>query len=130
MNQRNNCVILVVEDISLIRMGVVDLLVRTGFVVLEAETADEAIRILEADPDIQLVFTDVGMPGTMDGIKLSHYIRNRWPPVELMVTSGKTIVESQLADGAKFFAKPYDESKIIQTIIGTLSEAKEHSRRF
>jgi two-component system, response regulator PdtaR len=121
---QKNCVILVVEDIPLIRMGIVDLLVEAGFQVLEAETADGAIRILEACTDIHLVFTDVGMPGAMDGIKLSHYIRNRWPPVKLILASGKTILdESQLPVGAKFFAKPYDDSIIIQTIIGMLSEA-------
>jgi PleD family two-component response regulator len=70
-----NCVILVVEDIPLIRMGAVDLLVDAGFEVLEAGSPDEAIGILEARPDTHLVFTDVGMAGTMDGIKLSRYTR-------------------------------------------------------
>ena len=120
----DNFVILVVEEMPIIRMGAVDLLSEAGFQVVEAETADEAIRILETRPDIHLVFTDVGMPGVMDGIKLSHYIRNRWPPVKLIVASGRTILdESQLPVGAKFFAKPYDDSIIIQTIIGMLSEA-------
>jgi two-component system, response regulator PdtaR len=117
-------VILVVDDIPLIRMGVADLFVRAGFEALEAESADGAIRILEARRDIHLVFTDVGMPGTMDGIKLAHYIRDRWPPVKLIVASGKSVVEeSQLPWGVKFFSKPYDEGVIIQTILGILSEA-------
>ena len=117
-------VILVVDDIPLIRMGVVDLFVRSGFEALEAENADGAIRILEARRDIHLVFTDVGMPGTMDGIKLAHYIRDRWPPVKLIVASGQTIAEeSQLPVGVKFFAKPYDEGAIIQEIVDMLSEA-------
>ena len=65
------------------------------------------------------------MPGTMDGIKLSHYIRNRWPPVKLIVTSGKTIVdESHLPVGARFFSKPYDESAIVEAMRGMLPKAK------
>jgi two-component system, response regulator PdtaR len=118
-------VVLVVEDSPLIRMGAVDLVTSAGFQALEASEADEAIRILEARPDIHLVFTDVGMPGTMDGIKLSHYIRNRWPPVKLIVTSGKmTIDESHLPVGAKFFPKPYNESALVEAMRGMLPKAK------
>jgi two-component system, response regulator PdtaR len=125
----NKYVILVVEDIPLIRMGAVDLFVNAGFEALEAESADDAIRILESRQDIHLVFTDVGMPGTMDGIKLSHYIRDRWPPVKLIVASGKAIIEeSHLPVGAKFFCKPYDEGAIIQTVMGMLSEANGETR--
>jgi two-component system, response regulator PdtaR len=125
----NKYVILVVEDIPLIRMGAVDLFVNAGFEALEAESADDAIRILESRQDIHLVFTDVGMPGTMDGIKLSHYIRDRWPPVKLIVASGKAIIEeSHLPVGAKFFSKPYDEGAIIQTVMGMLSEANGETR--
>lgn len=110
-------VVLVVEDTSLIRMLAVELLEQAGFETLEAESADEAIRILQRRPDIHLVLTDVHMPGTMDGIKLSHYIRDRWPPVLLVVASGKAIVEeSQLPAGARFFAKPYDGAKLVETI--------------
>ena len=108
-------VVLVVEDNPLIRMYAVDLVVAAGFEALEAGDADEAIRILEARPDIHLVFTDVSMPGSMDGIKLAHYIRDRWPPVKLIVASGKAIVEeSHLPAGASFFSKPYDEGAIVE----------------
>lgn len=119
----SNLVILVVDDISLIRMGAVDLLTEAGFQVVEAESADEAIRVLESRPDIHLAFTDVGMPGTMDGVKLSHCIRDRWPPVKLIVASGQTILaESQLPAGGRFFAKPYDDGALIGAISGMLSE--------
>ena len=77
-------VVLVVEDSALIRMGAVDLVLSAGYEALEAQDADEAIRILESRDDIDLVFTDVQMPGTMDGIKLAHYIRDRWPPVSCL----------------------------------------------
>ncbi|RVO43528.1 response regulator [Sinorhizobium meliloti] len=105
----NDPVILVVEDSALIRMGAIDLVLHAGYEALEACDADEAIRILEVD----LVFTDVQMPGTMDGIKLSHYIRDRWPPVKLIVASGATILEeSLLPSGSQFFSKPYENHTI------------------
>jgi len=111
-------VILVVEDDEIIRLAAVDLIERAGFETVEASSADEAINILEARPDIHLVFTDVEMPGTMDGIKLAHYIRDRWPPIKLIVASGRTIVEqSSLPEGARFFGKPYDEADLVQSII-------------
>ncbi len=108
-------VILIVEDSAIIRMGAVDLVSSAGYQALEASNAEEAIRLLEARSDIDLVFTDVGMPGTMDGIKLAHYIRNRWPPVKLIVASGRTIIEeSQLPEGSRFFPKPYSERTIVE----------------
>ena len=107
-------VVLVVEDTALIRMGAIDLVRSAGYEALEACDADEAIRIRESRDDIDLVFTDVQMPGTMDGIKLSHYIRNRWPPVKLLVASGMTILEeSSLPSGSLFSSKPYNEHEII-----------------
>jgi CheY-like chemotaxis protein len=80
-------VILVVEDEVLIRMVAVSVAEESGFEVLSAVTADEAIGILESRSDIRLVFTDVHMPGSMDGLRLAHAVRGRWPPVELLVTS-------------------------------------------
>jgi two-component system, response regulator PdtaR len=120
----NQPVILVVEDDPTIRMGALQLVVDAGFEALEADNADEAIRILEARPDIHLVFTDVGMPGTMDGIKLAHYIRHRWPLVKLIVASGKAILdESHLPAGARFFPKPYSDCTIVGAMMGMLSDA-------
>jgi len=117
-------VVLVVEDNPLIRMCAVDLVLAAGFEALEAGDADEAIRILEARADIHLVFTDVTMPGSMDGIKLTHYIRDRWPPVKLIVASGKTIVEeSDLPTGARFFFKPYDHTAIVEAMTRMLPGA-------
>jgi CheY-like chemotaxis protein len=114
-------VVLVVEDTALIRVLAVELLEEAGFETIEAESADEAIAILQKRRDVHLVLTDVHMPGTMDGIKLSHYIRDRWPPVLLVVASGKAIIEeSQLPAGARFFTKPYDGAKLIEAISGML----------
>lgn len=119
----SKAVILVVEDQAIIRMGAVALVMDAGYEALEAENADEAIRILEARTDIKLVFTDVDMPGTMDGIKLTHFIRKRWPPVKLLVASGMLIVkESEFPEGAKFFPKPYSERTIVEAITSLLGD--------
>jgi two-component system, response regulator PdtaR len=129
--QHYQTVVLVVENNSFIRAGVLDSVAAAGFEALGAGSAAEAILILEARPDIHIVFTDVGMPGTMDGIKLSHYIRHRWPPVKLMVTSGKfTVDQSHLPIGAMFFPKPYDESAIIEAMMGMPFEANGQQIRF
>jgi len=109
--------VLVVEDDALIRLSAVDLVTSAGFEAVEAANADEAIRILEARQDIRLVFTDVEMPGTMDGIKLAHYIKRRWPPVLLIIASGRAIVqESDLPEGTRFFPKPYQDHTIVKEI--------------
>jgi len=115
--------ILVVEDEALILVSAVDLIETAGFAALAASNADEAISILEARNDIRVVFTDVDMPGSMDGIKLSHYIRDRWPPIHLIVASGKTQMDqSHLPDGAVFFPKPYLEEPLLDAITTFLND--------
>ena len=116
--------VLVVEDHPLVRGGLLEVIVEAGFETLEASSAVEAIRILEARPDIHLVFTDAEMPGTMDGLELARYIRNRWPPVELIVVSGKVVIDPpELPPGARFFPKPYRETSIVEAMTGMLSGA-------
>ena len=123
-------VVLVVEDHPLIRLNTVDLLETGGFEVLEASNADEAISLLKARPDIVLVFTDVEMPGSMDGIKLAHFVRDRWPPVKLIVTSGKVIVEaSHLPEGVRFIPKPYHGDKMVEAVAALLADARQASGR-
>lgn len=120
--------ILVVEDEPLIRLGVVFLFEDAGYTVSEAANADEAIRRLEADPDIHLVVTDVDMPGSMDGIKLAHFVRHRWPPVRLIVVSGKVGVKpEQLPDGVQFFPKPYAEAQLL-SVVGTMFDGGDAPR--
>ena len=120
--KNGKAVVLVVEDSPIIRMSAVDLVQFAGYEALEACNADEAIGILETRDDIDLVFTDVQMPGTMDGVKLSHYIRDRWPPVKLIVVSGAAILEqSSLPGGSRFFQKPYDSNVITDTMARLLS---------
>lgn len=109
--------ILVVEDEALVRMVSVEVFWEGGFNVYEAGTADQAIAILEQHPSIQVMFSDINMPGSMDGIELAHYVRERWPPVLLLVASGEQILEeNQLPYGTKFFRKPYQADKVVATI--------------
>ncbi|WP_421693819.1 response regulator [Aestuariivirga sp.] len=114
--------ILIVEDHPVILMAAATMFQDAGFKTLEANCAAAAIAILEGRSDVGLVFTDVNMPGTMDGLKLIAYIRNRWPPIELLVASGLEIVaESQLPAGARFFQKPYAEADIVNTVRALIS---------
>jgi two-component system, response regulator PdtaR len=109
--------ILVVEDEALVRLATRENIEAAGFEVHEAFNADEAIHLLETHPDIELIFTDVDMPGSMDGVKLAHYVRNRWPPVKIMVTSGfKQVTADQLPKGSLFLSKPYHPEQVRQQI--------------
>jgi CheY-like chemotaxis protein len=109
--------VLIVEDEPLIRMDIADQLRNDGYFVIEAGNADEAISVLEARNDIRLVFTDVDMPGSMDGLKLAAYVRDRWPPIKLIITSGHVQVEEHMVpSGGRFFPKPYEPRRIAHAI--------------
>jgi CheY-like chemotaxis protein len=110
-------VVLVVEDDFLIRMHAVEMIEDTGFDVIEAADADEAITILGARSDITVVFTDIQIPGSMDGLKLAAAIRDRWPPIKIVATSGMVDVRSvDLPPGGRFLSKPYSPSQIAATL--------------
>ncbi|MEA2885715.1 MAG: hypothetical protein QOD11_75 [Bradyrhizobium sp.] len=108
--------VLVVEDDSLINLMATDELKRAGYDVVSAFNADQAIEILESRSDVRLIFTDIDMPGSMDGLKLAAAVRHRWPPVRIVITSGKHL-PSELPAGAAFIPKPYSGAKIIETIV-------------
>lgn len=110
-------VVLVVEDDFLIRLYAVTIIEEAGYRVLEASNADEAIHILQARNDIRVVFTDIDMPGTMDGMKLAQAVRSRWPPIELILTSGRYAIGSNsLPERGRFLAKPYSEAAVLTAI--------------
>ena len=112
-----NPVVLVVEDETFVRVTALAIVEESGFEAIAAGNADEAIHALESRGDISAVFTDVQMPGPMDGLKLAQVIRDRWPPVALLVTSGKTFVTaSDLPSGARFLPKPYFPLQIEMTL--------------
>ena len=98
--------VLVVEDEILIRELVAEELEEAGFTVITAKDADYAISILEARQDIHLVFTDIDMPGSMDGLKLAAAVRDRWPPVHIIITTGK-VRPLEIPANALFIPKPY-----------------------
>jgi CheY-like chemotaxis protein len=106
-------VVLVVEDEPLQRMMAVLTVEEAGFEAIDVGSADEAVKVLESRDDIRIVFTDVQMPGSMDGLKLAAAIRDRWPPIEIIVTSGIVDVPNLLLPArSRFFAKPYDSDKV------------------
>jgi CheY-like chemotaxis protein len=110
-------VVLVVEDEFLIRINAAEMIEEAGFEVVEASNADEAVAILEARLDIAVVFTDIQMPGTMDGLKLARAVRDRWPPIHIVATSGLVDVrEGDLPNGGLFLPKPYSPAQIISTL--------------
>jgi two-component system, response regulator PdtaR len=97
--------VLVVEDEALVRMDIADQLIEDGYEVFEAASADEAVAILEAESSIRILFTDIDMPGSMDGLKLAAAVHDRWPPVKIVVTSGHRLVEvTDIPDGSVFYA--------------------------
>ncbi|MDI3560626.1 response regulator [Bradyrhizobium sp. Arg816] len=110
-------VILIVEDEFLLRMDSVEVIEEAGFEVIPAGNADEAIAILTARSDIHLVFTDIQMPGSMDGLKLARFVRDRWPPIKIVATSGHVrAADKDLPEGSVFLPKPYREAELIATL--------------
>ena len=108
--------VLVVEDNELVRFVATDVLEERGFKVLGAGRADEAIGLLEGNPDIGILFTDINMPGSMDGLKLAHYARDRWPSLEMIVTSARSQASRLLPERAVFLSKPYRMDQITQML--------------
>ena len=105
--------ILVVEDEILIRMNSVDMIRDLGFEVIEAVNADEAVSLLESVPGIEVVFTDIQMPGSMDGLLLASVVRHRWPPVALLIASGRERPSAaDMPAGARFIPKPYSRYEL------------------
>src|SRR6478735_5113136 len=101
-------VALVVEDDPLLRMLAVEVVEEAGFIAIEARDADEAVILLESRTDIALLFTDIDMPGSMDGLKLAHAVRDRWPPIKILVVSGRQRLQSSdLPSNGCFVGKPY-----------------------
>jgi CheY-like chemotaxis protein len=108
--------VLIVEDEPFVRLSGADLLAGAGFEVLEAGNAGEALRILEATPEVRVVFTDVEMPGSLDGLWLARCICQRWPGIGIVVTSGRNIRADMIPREGRFLAKPYDGQALVRQI--------------
>jgi CheY-like chemotaxis protein len=116
-------VVLIVEDEFLLRMNAAEMLGNAGFEVVEAASADEAIAILEVRTDIHVVFTDIQMPGSMDGLKLANFVRGRWPPIKIVATSGNFLAQAgDLPEGSVFLPKPYRPAQVIAALQSLTAE--------
>lgn len=106
----NSTSVLVVDDEALIRLSAIEAFCDAGLQTFEANDAAEAVAILRHEGSrIDVLFTDVNMPGSKDGIELAHYVKEHWPWVGLLVTSGKAVYgAAELPEGCRFLAKPYD----------------------
>ena len=115
-------VVLVVEDEMLLRMRAVDMVEDAGFTPVEAVDADEAVAILESRSDVALLFTDIQMPGSMDGLKLAHAVHARWPPIKIIMVSGQLQPANiDIPSDSRFFGKPLEAKEMIaemQDMIG------------
>jgi CheY-like chemotaxis protein len=111
-------VVVVAEDEPLIRMETAEHLIDEGFEVLEARHAEEALAILaHAADDVHVLFTDVRMPGGMDGVALSHHVKTHWPWIGLLVTSAHAeAMVDELPEGCRFLPKPYHHRQAIKQL--------------
>lgn len=110
-------VVLVVEDEMVLRMRAVDIVEDAGFIPIEAVGADEAIEILESRDDISLLFTDIQMPGSMDGLKLAHAAHTRWPHIKIILVSGQmAVTDDDKPSDSKFFPKPLEIQQMVSEI--------------
>lgn len=110
-------VVLVVEDEPLIRLDLIDRIEDAGFEVEHASDAAEAIVILERNHNIRVVFTDIQMPGTMDGVALAHYVRDRWPPTIIVVCSANPKPDS-MPVRATWLPKPFGAGSFATALAG------------
>lgn len=121
-------VVLVVEDEPIIRMDTVAVIEDAGYAVIEAANADDAIMFLETRADIRVVFSDIEMPGSMDGLKLLHAIRERWPPIVLILASGRVSPSvDEMPSETVFLRKPYSEAALLSAIRRADTAANEPS---
>ena len=115
-------VVLVVEDEMLLRMRAVDMVEDAGYTSVEAVDADEAVAILESRSDIALMFTDIQMPGSMNGLELAHTVHERWPPIKIILVSGQVKPATiDIPADSRFHGKPLEAKEMIaeiQSMIG------------
>jgi len=124
----NSATILIVENEGLVRRELAYGFREMGLLVLEAQDADEAIALLDGHPEVRLMVTDVRMPGSMDGIRLAHHVRNRWPPVKIIVASGWLETQPyELPARSVFVAKPFEQETLLLAAMELLTSRAERS---
>jgi CheY-like chemotaxis protein len=110
-------VVLIVEDEPVVRKAAVRWVGHAGFETLEAPDAHAALEVLETRPDISLLFTDVDMPGKIDGVELAEIVHQRWPDIKILVTSGRvSLLDADLPDDGRFLAKPYSSEAVRRAV--------------
>ena len=110
-------IVLVLDDEPLARMTLADMLYDAGFWTVEAENADQALRLLESRDDIRIVFLDIVMRQGIDGLALAKLIRRRWPHIHIVIASGKMYApEESLPEDAVFFHKPYRSRDVVPVL--------------
>jgi len=115
--------VLVVEDEMMLRMRAVDIVEDAGFTPIEAVNADDALAVLESRSDVDLLFTDIQMPGTIDGLKLAHAVHTRWPSIKIMLVSGQvTPTEAERPVSSRFYGKPLEVKAMIAELKEMLGE--------
>jgi CheY-like chemotaxis protein len=108
-------VILIVEDEALVRLAAVGVLEDAGFRLIEAANSDQALELLASDSDVQVLFTDISMPGAIDGLALARKVRHRWPHIGIMVASAKRLPQpGELPAGSRFEQKPYNLDAVVR----------------
>lgn len=114
MDNQRQATVLIVDDEHLIRILGCDTLEQGGYQVLEAANAAEALQCLEHGAEVLVLFTDVNMPGPLDGLGLARLVNDRWPQVKILVTSGQVRPEpSELPEKGLFLSKPYRAEELL-----------------
>jgi YesN/AraC family two-component response regulator len=117
MDSNNNPAVLIVEDDPLIRMTAADLIADAGWEAFEAANAEEALKVIDEHPEIRVLFTDVNMPGPVDGIRLAECVNRDHPRIELVVTSGRQYFnDAALPDEGTFLPKPYGQADLVRVL--------------
>ena len=110
-------VVLIVEDEAIVRLVAASMLQDAGFDTLEADTAEDALHLLEKHDEVCVLFSDIQLPGRMDGLGLARTVHDRWPDIGLVLTSGGVdIRREQIPDSGKFLAKPYDCGEMVEAV--------------
>lgn len=109
--------ILVVDDEPIIRLDAVAIIEDAGFVVFEAADAEEALEIMSAHPEVSVLFTDINMPGPLNGLELARRVHEGWPMVQLVITSGRVVPNpDEIPEHGHFVAKPYQTSAVVNLL--------------
>jgi len=124
--------ILVAEDDAFLRLVTAELLEDHGYTVVEADNAEEALKVMEKRSDVRLLFTDIQMPPGCNGLELAREVHNRWPKVRLVITSGQVQpARAEIADDGRFIRKPYRAKDLLDQIDGLIekdeTQAEEQS---